>query len=84
MAKGYKGERMSDHHSVSVDVRKIDNGYIIRESTFNGEGPGSYKSCERFSPTKPTFEVRSSAKSDQKGASRSRSSLGGAIGKLKE
>lgn len=71
----------SDNHSVSVDVRKIDNGYIIRESHV---GDGSYRSCERFSPTKPTFEVRSSAKSDQKGASRSRSSLGGAIGKLKE
>ena len=70
-----------EHRSVSVSSRKIDNGYIIREEHF---GDGDYKSCERFSPTKPTFEVRSSAKSDQKGASRSRSSLGGAIGKLKE
>lgn len=71
----------TDDHSVSVDVRKIDNGYIIRETHMGG---GDYKSCERFSPTRPSFEVRSTAESGRKGGNARSSSLGGAIGKLKE
>jgi hypothetical protein len=44
------GERQRE-----VSVRKIDNGYIIRESTYGGRGP--YKSVERFSPTAPKIDV---------------------------
>lgn len=34
----------------SVDIRKIDNGYIIRESRSTAQG---YTSSERFSKTNP-------------------------------
>lgn len=38
----------------SVSVRKIENGYIISESTC---GPKGYKSTERFSDKPPTLDV---------------------------
>ena len=72
-----------DHSSVSVDVRKIENGYIVRKSSY-GEG-GKYSSSECFSSEKPKFEVR-----DAKGADRGKgkspsggSSLSKAMGKLR-
>ena len=34
----------------SISSRRIDNGYVISESTY---GDGEYKSCERFSKTAP-------------------------------
>lgn len=48
--------RLSDgKQEREVCVRKIDNGYIIRESTYGGRG--GYKSTERFSPTAPKIDV---------------------------
>jgi hypothetical protein len=73
--------RKSENRSVSVDVRKIENGYIIRESHY---GNGDYKCSERFSPKSPKVEVRSTVESGRKGGNARSSSLGGAIGKLKE
>lgn len=40
----------------SVSVRKIENGYLICEST---SGPKGYKQSERFSPTKPQITMPS-------------------------
>ncbi len=39
----------------SVSIRKIENGYIVSESTYGGKG--GYKSTERFSPTAPTVQI---------------------------
>ena len=38
-----------------MEVRKIDNGYIVRESSW-GKG-GQYKSTERFSEKPPTIQI---------------------------
>lgn len=38
----------------SVSIRKIENGYIVQESTY---GPKGYKSTERFEPKPPTVQV---------------------------
>lgn len=38
----------------SVDIRKIENGYIVRESTY---GPKGYKSTERFTDKAPTISM---------------------------
>lgn len=39
----------------SVEVRKIANGYIVRESTYGGKT--GYKSTERFSEKPPTIQI---------------------------
>lgn len=39
----------------SVEVRKIDNGYIVRESVYTPKK--GYTSKERFSETAPTLDV---------------------------
>jgi hypothetical protein len=39
----------------SVEVRKIDNGYILRESVYSPRK--GFTSTERYSPTAPTIEV---------------------------
>lgn len=39
----------------SVEVRKISNGYIVRESTYGGKA--GYKSTERFSEKPPTIQI---------------------------
>lgn len=38
----------------SVEVRRISNGYIVRESTY---GPNGYKSTEHFSDKPPTIQI---------------------------
>jgi len=38
----------------SVSVRKISNGYIINQSSWNGD---EYRSTETYSKEKPTIEV---------------------------
>jgi hypothetical protein len=38
----------------SVSVRKIENGYIVRETTY---GPKSFKEVERFSAKAPKIDV---------------------------
>lgn len=38
----------------SVSVRKIENGYIVSESTY---GPKGYKSTERFTQKPPVIEI---------------------------
>lgn len=43
----------------SVDIRKIENGYIVRESSC---GPRGYKSSERFTPTAPKIDMPGMAK----------------------
>jgi len=47
----------------SVSIRKIDNGYLVRESSSN-DRTGEYKSSEHFSatlPVVPTLERREEA-----------------------
>lgn len=39
-----------------VSVRKIENGYIVRESTYGGKG--GYKSSERFVDKPPVLDVK--------------------------
>lgn len=39
----------------SVEIRKIENGYIVRESTYGGKG--GYKSTERFTDKPPTIQI---------------------------
>jgi hypothetical protein len=39
----------------SVEIRKIENGYIVRESTYGGKG--GYKSTERFTEKPPTIQI---------------------------
>lgn len=39
----------------SVSVRKIDNGYIVSETTYGGRG--GYKCSERFTDKAPTLDV---------------------------
>lgn len=47
---------VQNHHH-SVDVRKIDNGYVTRH-THSGPGiAGGYREREVFSPTKPKVQV---------------------------
>lgn len=41
----------------SVSVRKIDNGYIVSETTYGGRG--GYKCRERFTEKAPTLDVTS-------------------------
>lgn len=40
----------------SVEVRKIDNGFIIRESVYNPKK--GYTSTERFTDKAPTLDVK--------------------------
>ncbi len=47
-----KAVSASEYHS--VNVRKIDNGYIVSRSY---DGPKGYSCSETFSPTKPKIEV---------------------------
>lgn len=44
-----------DNECHSIDCRRIDNGFIIRESHSKG---GEYHSKETFSRTKPDIEPR--------------------------
>lgn len=39
----------------TVDVRRIENGYIVRESSYGGKG--GYKSTERFTDKPPTIQI---------------------------
>ena len=43
-------DNMPEHSSLSVTVRKIDNGYLRNESRCDGKG---YSSTETFHPTNP-------------------------------
>ena len=41
---------IDEHHSVSVNVRKIANGYVL---THSESGPKGHKSTETYHPKKP-------------------------------
>lgn len=43
------------NEEVTVNVRKIDNGFIIRRSSYDDKG--NYKSSEHFSATAPQIPV---------------------------
>lgn len=47
-----------DEH-VSMNVRKISNGFVVSHSH---EGPHGYKHTETFHPTKPKIEVKAAPK----------------------
>lgn len=64
-----------DTQSMSVDVRKIENGYVTRTSTY---GSDSYESRERF--TKEAPKLRDPM--DTRRGSHNSGSLRGAIGLL--
>lgn len=40
----------------SVEVRKIENGYIVRECSYGGKA--GYKSTERFTDKPPVLDVK--------------------------
>lgn len=40
-----------------IEIRKIENGFIVRRETF--DYAGGYKCTEVFSPTRPTIETKS-------------------------
>lgn len=40
--------------NISLSIRKIENGYITRES---GTKRGKWYECERYSEQKPTIEI---------------------------
>lgn len=42
--------------SETIEIRAIENGYIIRKSSYNDK-PGGYKSSEYFSAKKPDIGV---------------------------
>lgn len=44
----------SDRTCVSIEVRKISNGWIVRKSTETSKG---YKSTETFEKAKPTLKI---------------------------
>jgi hypothetical protein len=45
---------MSMSNDKSMNIRKIENGYIVRESGYTGRGKNkNYFEKERFSPTNP-------------------------------
>lgn len=52
MAKS-RGVICDPSESKSVSCRKIDNGYIVSESSYQN---GQYKSSERYSAEKPKLE----------------------------
>lgn len=43
---------LSGSQERTIAVRKIDNGYIVRESSYND---GNYSSCEHYSKTAPNL-----------------------------
>lgn len=48
--------RVSDgQREKSINIRKIENGYILSESTYGGKG--GYKSTERFVEKPPVITV---------------------------
>ena len=51
-----------ENESCSVDVRRIDNGYVVRESHYKD---GSYSSKETFSSEKPVIENMGTGKEEQ-------------------
>jgi len=45
----------SENEYASIDVRKIDNGYVTRQSRHSDDG--GYESKETFSPDRPSLEA---------------------------
>ena len=53
LAKALPDTPGTEGHSHSVEIRKIDNGYVCRSSTC---GPMGYRSSEEYYAEKPTLE----------------------------
>lgn len=49
---------LGDNESVSVSVRKIDNGFVTTERSYSDDG---YKCKETFSPVKPSVQMETNA-----------------------
>lgn len=45
----------SGPRETSVEVRRIENGFIVRETSYGGKG--GYTSTERFSDKAPTIQI---------------------------
>jgi hypothetical protein len=56
----------------SVNVRKIDNGYIVSKSSY---GPKGYTSSEHFCATPPKVEIETGERERKSSASPAKSSL---------
>lgn len=78
MGKGKSTSPASPSSRESIDVREIDNGYIVAKSGYDSKG--NYKSCETYTPTKP--EVLIGAASRPRALSK-QSALGAAISHVK-
>lgn len=65
-AKNTKGDAvpglLTREQSVSISVRKIDNGYLTRRSEYRN---GDYVERETFTPSKPKIVIGVSAKNGE-------------------
>ena len=52
--------KKSGEGEMNVSVRKIENGYIVREETFNKRG--DYKTKETFTEVAPKIEIQKRGK----------------------
>jgi len=52
----------------TINIRKIENGYIVRKECY---GKSGYKSVETFTPTKPEIELGEERKAKAKPRSNS-------------
>lgn len=68
-----------DNQYGSINIRKIDNGYITSKSM---SGPKGYSSSESFSPTKPEIEFWEEKQRNQKAAPKPSGSFGAAAKEL--
>lgn len=47
----------------TINIRKIENGYIVRKECY---GKSGYKAVETYTPTKPEVELREERKARPK------------------
>ena len=48
------GGKMQKGESVNIDVRPIDNGYVVRKTQYSGDG--DYSCSESFSKDRPNID----------------------------
>lgn len=77
MARNATPSPMSDRES--IDIRKIDNGFILRRS--GEDSKGHYHSCETFSTTKPEVSFAPAPKA--KTSPKPTNALGAAVKSMK-
>lgn len=69
------------NESAEVSVRQIDNGFIVRKSTYGGKG--GYQSTEVYSKEKPKIELEVGPEEKSRPRKSAPSTLASAIKHLK-